>query len=165
MNATIAATPLAAAETKSSGFWAKAYSAFGALLMVEILAQFFFIAAAIIPVSGAAGSNDNEKALYAVWKNTFDSLLGLHVLNGTFLIPVTIILLVLLSFAARHPWKTTFQTLGLLGLMVVQFLLGIIGAGNGGGNSGIAVVGGLHGLNAILIISLAFLLTRKRWAF
>jgi len=159
----------AAAVTVTSpnraGLWPKAYSAFGALLAVEIIAQFFFIAAAVIPVSGAAGSNDNESALYAVWKNTFDTFLGLHVVNGTFLIPITILLLVGLSFAARHPWRTTWMTLALLGLLVVQFLLGVVGAGNGGPKSGIAVVGGLHGLNAILILGLAFGVAWKNWAF
>ena len=160
MNATLAVTPV-----KQPSLWAKVYSAVGALLLVEILAQFFFIAAAIIPVSGAAGSNDNFSALDSVWKNTSDSFIGLHSINGTLLIPVTILLLVLLSFAARHPWKTTWMTVALLGLLVIQFFLGIIGAGNGGPNSGVALVGGLHGLNATLILGLSFWVTWKRWAF
>ena len=160
MNATLAVTPV-----KRTSFWAKVYSGVGALLLVEILAQFFFIAAAIIPVSGAAGSNDNFPALDRVWKNTSDSFIGLHSINGTLLVPITILLLLLLSFAARHSWKTTWLTLALLGLLIIQFFFGIIGAGNGGPNSGIALVGGLHGLNATLILGLAFWVTWKRWAF
>src|SRR4030088_3233679 len=76
-----------------SGFFAKAYSALGVLLLVELCAQFYFIAAAPLPL---AFPPDN--ASY----NTFSAL---HGLNGTLLVPSTILILILFSFAARHPWK------------------------------------------------------------
>jgi len=50
----------------------------------------------------------------------------------------------------------------LLGLMVVQFLLGVVGSGGG---TGLAVIGGLHGLTALVIVGLAGSLVFRNWAF
>ena len=140
---------------RPSGFFAKAYSAFGVLLLLELFAQFYFIAAAVIPIAApltVAFPPDN--ASY----NTFS---GLHGLNGTLLIPATILILILLSFTARHPWKTTLFTALLLLLLILQFALALIGFQH----SELAPIVGLHGLNALLIVGLALRLTWQRWAF
>ena len=138
-----------------SGFFAKAYSALGVLLLVELCAQFYFIAAAVIPIAAPltlAFPPDN--ASY----NTFSAL---HGLNGTLLIPSTILILILFSFAARHPWKTTLFTALLLVLLILQFALALVGFQH----SDLAPIVGLHGLNALVIVGVALRLTWQRWAF
>ena len=138
-----------------SGFFAKAYSALGVLLLVELCAQFYFIAAAVIPIAAPltlAFPPDN--ASY----NTFSAL---HGLNGTLLIPSTILILILFSFAARHPWKTTLFTALLLVLLILQFALALVGFQH----SDLAPIVGLHGLNALVIVGVAIRLTWQRWAF
>jgi Family of unknown function (DUF6220) len=154
----------ALATPRRTGFFAKAHSAFGVLLLLELFAQFFFIAAAILPVAGAAGDanstpTNNATAIHSAWINNYVSFSGLHGLNGSLLIPVTILVLILLCFAARHPWKTTGLTALLFLLVVLQVVLAMIGF------SGAALVGGLHGLNALLLVGLGVSLTWQRWAF
>ena len=140
---------------RPSGFLAKAYSAFGLLLLLELFAQFYFIAAAVIPIAAPLTlALPPDKASY-------DTFSALHGLNGIFLIPATILVLILLSFAARHPWKTTLVTALLLLLLVLQFTLALVGFQH----SELAPVAGLHGLNALLIVGLALRLTWQRWAF
>jgi hypothetical protein len=152
------------ATPRRTGFFPKAYSAFGVLLLVELFAQFFFIAAAILPVAGAAGDStsnptNNPTAIHTAWINNYVSYSGLHGINGTFLIPLTILVLILLAFAARHPWKATGLTALLFLLVVLQFILANIGF------SGAALVGGLHGLNALVLVGLALWLVWRLWAY
>lgn len=154
----------AVAAPRRTGFFAKAYSAFGVLLLLELFAQFYFIAAAILPVAGAAGDansnpTNNATAIHTAWINTYVSFSGLHGINGTFVIPLTILVLILLAFAARHPWKTTGLSALLFLLVVFQLVLANIGF------SGAALVGGLHGLNALLLVGLALWLVWRRWAY
>ncbi len=143
---------------RPSGLFHKAYSVLGVLLLVELFAQFYFIAAGVIPVAGAAGSNDNASAIVSAWKGTYNTFSALHGINGTFVIPATVLVLILLCFAARYPWKTTLFTALLLVLLILQFALALIGF------SGLALVGGLHGLNALVLVGLAFWVTRHSWA-
>jgi hypothetical protein len=145
---------ISSALTAPSGFFAKAYSAFGVLLLLELCAQFYFIAAAVIPIAAPLTlAFPSDQTSY----NTFSVL---HGLNGTFLIPFTIFVLVLIAFAARHPWKTTLLTALLLLLVVLQFLLTL-----GFQHPEFAPIAGLHGLNALLIVGLTLRLTWQRWAF
>jgi hypothetical protein len=153
---TISSAPIL---SRPYGFFAKAYSTLGVLLLLELFAQFYFIAAGVIPVAGAAGDNNNASGIIRAWKGTYDTFSALHGINGTFVIPATVLVLILLSFAARYPWKTTLFTVLLLLLLVLQFALALIGF------SGLALVGGLHGLNALLLVGLALRLTLQRWAF
>ena len=64
-----------------------------------------------------------------------------------------------LSFGAYYPWRTTVLTALLMGLMVVQFALAVIGF------LGVPAVGGLHGINALVMVGLGGWLTWKNWAF
>ena len=143
---------------RPAGFFAKAYSAIGVLVLLELFAQFYFIAAAVIPIAApltvAITPDTPGQSNYA----TFSAL---HGINGTFLIPTTILVLILLSFAARHPWKTTGLTTLILLLLVLQFALALIGFQH----SDLAPVAGLHGLNALVVVGLALRLTWQRWAF
>ena len=129
---------------RPSGFLVKAYSAFGVLLL--LFAQFYFIPAAVIPIAAPLTIDitpDN------VWKSTYDTFSALHGINSILLIPTTILVLIMFSFAARHPWKTIGLTALLLLLLVLQFALALIGFQH----SDLAPIAGLHGLNAILLVA------------
>jgi hypothetical protein len=136
----------------------KLYSVLGVILLVELGLQFFLIAGAALSVWGA---NDNASSVYAAFK-TGDKLASIHALDGTFVIPFTILLLIAAAFMARLPGRQKGRTAGLFGLMIIQFILGVIGSGGG---LGLAIIGGLHGLNALAIVGLAITLVRQTWAF
>jgi hypothetical protein len=136
----------------------KAYSIVGVVLLVELALQFYLIAAAALALWGA---KDNANAVYSAFK-IGDRFASLHVLVGTLVIPLTILILIALSFGARMPARTKGETAGLVGLMVLQFLLGVVGSGGG---AGLAVIGGLHGLNALFIVGLSGSLVFRNWAF
>src|SRR5260370_14445564 len=136
----------------------KAYTIVGVVLLVELALQFYLIAAAALAVWGA---KNNAKDVYAAFK-VGDQFAGLHAVVGTLVIPLTIIALIALSFGARLPARTKGQTAGLLGLMVVQFLLVIAGSGGG---TGLAIIGGLHGINALAIVCLSRSLVARNSAF
>ncbi len=135
-------------------FFRRAYSVVGALLLLEYLGQFYLIAMAIFTLGAAHGSK-NPHTIYTAFKNA-DTFAGIHFFEGMVVIPITTLVLIGLSFAARHPRKTTWQTAGLLGLLVIQALLVEIH---------IPVVSALHALNAILLVSLGSWLLWRNWAF
>ncbi len=148
-------------SSRPSGFFAKAHSAFGVLLLLELCAQFYFIAAAVIPIAAPLTIAVTPDPSINTWKSTYDTFSALHGVNGTLLISATILVLILLSFAARYPRKTTLLTALLFFLVVLQFALALIGFQH----SELAPIVGLHGLNALLLVSLALRLTWQRWAF
>jgi hypothetical protein len=129
----------------------KAYSVFGALLMLQFLLQLYFIAGALFTIVSA---NDNQKDVYAAFKNA-DNFAGLHAINGD-LVGLTILIMVGLSFGSRYPWRTTILTGVLFLLYVIQFVLAHTGA---------PVLAGLHGVNALIMIGLGGYLTGRNWAF
>ena len=130
----------------------KAYSFFGALLMVQFFLQLYFIAAAALNIFSA---NDNAKDVYAAFKDA-DTFASLHRLNGD-LAGLTILILVGLSFGSRYPWRTTLLTGLLFVLLVLQFVLAALGS--------TPVLAGLHGVNALVMVGLAGYLTGRNWAF
>jgi hypothetical protein len=97
-------------------FSRKAYSVVSVLLLCEILAQFYFIASLAFP---AWLAEENEKSVAAAAEGA-GLFAGLHGLNGTLVIPITMLVLVGLSFAARYSWRTTGLTAVLLGLMATS---------------------------------------------
>jgi len=129
----------------------KAYSVFGAVMMLQFLLQLYFIAAAIFTIVNA---NDNAKDVYSAFKNA-DTFAGLHALNGD-LIALTILIMVGCSFGSRYPWRTTILTGVLFVLIVIQSVLA---------HTGIPIVSGLHGVNALILIGLGGYLTGRNWAF
>ena len=130
----------------------KAYSVAGALLMLMFALQLYFIAGAALNIFQA---NDNAKDVYSAFHNA-DTFASLHRLNG-YVAGLTILVLVALSFAARYPWRTTLLT----GLLFVLFFLQVVFAALGS----TPVLGGLHGLNALILIGLGGYLTGRNWAF
>jgi len=129
----------------------KAYSVVGAILMLQFLAQLYFIAAALFTIVNA---NDNAKDVYTAFKSA-DNFAGLHAINGD-IIGLTILVMIGLSFGSRYPWRTTILTGVLFVLLVIQVLLA---------HTGIPALSGLHGLNALVMIGLGGFLTGRNWAF
>jgi len=135
----------------------RAYSILGIILLVELALQFYLIAAGALSVWAA---QDNANSVYAAFKNG-DKFASLHGFIGTLVIPITILAMIGLAFAAGLSRRDKGQTAGLFGLVVVQFLLGVIGSS---GSVAAAVIGGLHGLNALLIVGAAGSLLFRTWA-
>lgn len=131
--------------------WGKAYSVVCALLMLQFFAQLYLIAAAFFTITNA---KDSAESVYSAFKHA-DNFAGLHVING-YLIGLTILVLVALSFASRYPWRTTILTGVLFVLLFIQSILA---------NIGIPLVSGLHGLNALILVGLGGYLTGRNWAF
>ena len=129
----------------------KAYSVAGAVLMLQFLLQLYFIAAAALTIYGA---DDNSKSVYSAFK-TADPYAGLHALNGS-LILLTALIMVGFSFGSRYPWRTTILTFVLALQVVVQSVLA---------HTGVPVLAGLHGVNALIMIGLGGYLTGRHWAF
>jgi Family of unknown function (DUF6220) len=129
----------------------KAYSVFGALLMLQFFLQLYFIAGAIFTIVNA---NDNAKDVYAAFKNA-DGFAGLHALNG-YLVGINILILLGLAFGSRFPRRTIIVTGVLFVLLLVQIVLARVG---------VPALAGLHGINAIVMIALGGLLTGRNWAF
>jgi hypothetical protein len=129
----------------------KAYSVACVVLMIQFIAQLYFIAAAIFTIFQA---NDNAKDIYAAFRNA-DTFAGLHRANGD-LMGLTILVMIGCSFGARYAWQTTILTVALFLLLIVQSVLAY---------TGIPVLSGLHGVNALIMIGLGGYLTGRHWAF
>ena len=131
----------------------KAYSVVCVVLMLQYFLQLYLIAAAIFTITHA---NDNEKDIYAAFKRADNSFLGAHRGNGDLAFFMILILLGL-SFAARHPRRTTGLTAVLFTLMLIQSSIP---------NPPVpAIVSALHGVNALFLIGLTGYLTVINWAF
>ena len=128
----------------------KAYSVFGAVLMLQFLLQLYFIAGAIFTIVNA---DDNAKNVYVAFKNA-DSFAGLHAANG-YLVGINILILLGLSFGARYPQRTKIMTGVLFALFVLQVLLARFPV----------ALAALHGINALVLIGLGGYLTASNWAF
>lgn len=135
----------------------KAYSVAGVLLLFELLAQFYLAAGGIFTIVAKMDSTSANEIKSAVHDS--ELYLQLHGINGSLVIPVTILVMIGLSFWARYPWRTTGFTALLFGLLVVQFLLA------GFGHGGVAVVAGLHGVNALILVGTAIFVVVRHWAF
>jgi hypothetical protein len=133
-------------------FSRKAYSVVSVLLLCEILAQFYFMASFAFSVWLA---DDNEKSIAKAAADA-DVFGLLHVLNGSLVIPLTMLVLIGLSFASRYSWRTTGLTAVLFGLMVIQDSLAFVDK---------PFVAGLHAVNGVVILGYAAWTARRNWAF
>lgn len=129
----------------------KAYSVFGAILMLQFFLQLYFIASAIFTIVAA---NDNQKDVYAAFRNA-DTFAGLHAIGG-YLVGLNLLIMIGLSFGSRYPWRTTIMTAVLFVLLLVQSVLA---------HTGIPALSGLHGINALIMVGLGGYLTGRNWAF
>jgi hypothetical protein len=136
----------------------KMYSVVGALLLLEFLAQFYTIASSgFTSVANKIANAGNPSAASAV--DEIDVFGAAHAVNGVFVVPITILALIILSFAARYPRKTTVMAAILFLLWAVQFALAFVGF------LGVVALAGLHGINALVMVGLGIYLVRSNWAF
>ena len=136
----------------------KIYSVVGALLLLEFLAQFYTIASSgFTLVAKEIANSGNSSATSAV--DEIDVFGAAHAVNGVFVVPITILALIILSFGARYPRRTTVMAALLFLLWVVQFALAFVGF------LGVAALAGLHGINAVVMVGLGIYLVRSNWAF
>ena len=134
----------------------KAYSVAGVVLLGELFLQFYFAAGGMFTIASKA---DESATVVKEAVHNSEAFFGLHAANGTILIPLTILVMIALSFWARYPWRTTGFTALLFVLLILQFLLA------GFGHAGIAVVAGLHGLNALVLVGTTLYVVVRNWAF
>ncbi len=90
-------------------------------------------------------------------KRYSDNNFGPHGVLGTVLV---VLALVIAALALIGHWSQTATRLSgaLLGLMILQFVLGVAGAGS----AAVApILGGLHAVNALLIVAVVYLLVRS----
>lgn len=124
------------------------------LLLLEFLAQLFFIGVAVFTVN--EGQPDSETSIYAAFQNS-EIWFILHGVTGLLVVSVTILTLIALSFAARYSWGTT----GLSALLFLQLVIQTLIA-----HPPVPLlVSGLHPVNGFLMIGLAGWLTFRNWAF
>lgn len=133
-------------------FSRKAYSVVSVLLVCEILAQFYFMASFAFSVWLA---DDNEKSVAKAAADA-DVFGLLHFLNGQLVIPLTMLILIGLSFGSRYSWRTTGLTAVLFGLMAIQDTLAFIDK---------PFVAGLHAVNGVVLLGYAAWTARRNWAF
>ena len=129
----------------------KAYSVFGALLMLQFFLQLYFIAGAIFTIFSA---NDNANDVYASFKNA-DGFAGLHAING-YLTGINILILLGLAFGSRFPRRTIILTAVLFVLLVLQIVLA---------RMPVPPLAALHGINALILVGLGGYLVGSTWAF
>src|SRR6202165_420530 len=138
----------------------KIHSVVGAMLLLEFLAQFYTIASSGFTVAANQIANAVNPGVAGAAAPEIDLFGEAHAVNGVFIVPITIVALIALSFGARYPRRTTVMTALLFLLWVVQFALGFVGF------LGVAApLAGLHGLNALVMVGLGIYLGKSNWAF
>jgi Family of unknown function (DUF6220) len=93
--------------------------------------------------------NTFDKAAFESDDTTFDGIVGfmVHGINGMMLIPLVALLLLIVSFFAKVPGGVGRAAM-VLGLVILQVALGLFG-------HEIPALGGLHGLNALILFGAA----------
>jgi hypothetical protein len=132
----------------------KVYRVLAFLVAIEVALQAMFI------VYGDAGLGLWVDDGGVVDKATFENAIEggeapfpefqaflLHGMNGMMVIPLLALLLVISSFFAKVPRGIAFA-FGVLALVVLQVTLGLFG-------HSVAVLGALHGINALALFSVA----------
>jgi hypothetical protein len=126
----------------------KVYVGLSALLLLAVLAQFYFA------------------AVGAFTKPQRDSSFALHDMTGMMIIPLVSLLATIAAALARAPGKVVGLTILPLGLVVVQVLIVTLGRvfsdGNGDNTTpvGLAILG-LHALNGLAIMAVAGVVLRR----
>ncbi|WP_248964047.1 DUF6220 domain-containing protein [Sphaerisporangium perillae] len=125
----------------------KIYVALAGVLMLAVLAQFYFAA-----VGAFAKPQD-------------DSSYALHGMTGMMIIPVLSLLATLAAAASRAPGRQIALTLLPLGLVIVQVLIIVLGRAlnDATGNTtpvGLAILG-LHAINGMAVIGAAGMVLRQ----
>jgi len=129
----------------------KAYFVITVLLLISVVAQFYFAA---LGVFGPQGEDDN--------------LFLFHRINGSAVLPTLSLLAVIFAALSRAGARTVWLSALPILLIAVQYLLFILGGIIGGGSEteptvGSAVILGLHALNGLAIMgTILTLMARAR---
>jgi hypothetical protein len=99
-----------------------------------------------------------DKSVMESESSPFPEVVGLmiHGINGMMVIPLLALALLIVSFFTRIPGAARWAGLVLL-LVVLQITLGLVG-------HGIPAVGALHGMNALVLFSVAVVAARRERA-
>ncbi len=128
-----------------------AYRVLAYLIALEVAIQ---AAAMVYAIAGLGIWVENEngvldKAAFESEESLFPEMVGfmIHGMNGMMLIPLLALIFLIVSFFAKIPGGVKWAALTLLAV-VVQVALGLFG-------HEAAILGMLHGINALILFSLA----------
>lgn len=134
-----------------------AYRVLAYLIALEVVIQ---AAAMVYAVAGLGIWVDRDggvldKAAFESEETLFPEIVGfmIHGMNGMMIIPLIALVFLIVSFFAKVPGGVKWAALVLLAV-VIQVALGMFGHEN-------AIFGLLHGVNALILFSLAFLAGRR----
>ena len=133
-----------------------AYHVLAYLIALEVVIQAAVISFAVFGLSKwITGGGVLDKATLESHSAEFIGVIGfaIHGFNGQNVVPILGILLLLVSFFAKVPRGIMWAGLVLL-LVLAQVFLGIFG-------HGIPELGVLHGLNALVLFSVAVIAARR----
>lgn len=128
------------------------YRVLAMLVAALVVVQAFAIAYAVAGLGKWVNDgNTFDKAAFESDDTTFDGIVGfmIHGLNGMMVIPLVALLLFIVSFFAKVPRGVMWAGLVLL-FTALQVALGIFG-------HEVPLLGGLHGLNALVLFGLAIM--------
>ena len=137
----------------------KMYSVVGILMPLEFLAQFYTIASSGFATVANEIPSAGNASVTSTTVQGVELFAAAHAVIGVFIVPLTILALVALSFGARLSRRTRVLTALLFLLWVLQFALAFIGF------VGAAPIAGLHGINALALVGLGIYLVKSNWAF
>jgi hypothetical protein len=132
------------------------YKVFAYLVAAEVVVQAMAMVYAIAGLGKwVEGGGVFDKSLMESDETPFPELAGfmVHGINGMMVIPALALILLILSFFTKIPGAVKWAGLVLL-LVLVQATLGLVG-------HEIPAVGGLHGLNALLLFGSAVYAGRR----
>ena len=142
----------AAVNIPTASLGARIYSGLSVLVALLLVVQIFVAAAGLFTM--AHQLDNNQSYTVSDWNNS--SYWGIHFINAL-AIAVVILLMLGAAFLARLSVQAKRQTGVLVGLLVLQAILGFI--------PWPAPVSALHVLNAFAMLGLAGYLMRLNWAF
>ena len=136
----------------SSGLPARVYSVLSVLLVLLVVVQIFVAGGGLFTMAHQLDNNQNYTVTQ--WNNS--AYWGIHFFNALAIAVVTLLLLGT-SFLARMSTRVKRFTGILIGLVVLQGILGFI--------PWPAPIAALHVLNAMAILAIAGFVARLTWAF
>lgn len=136
----------------SSGIWPRVYSVLSVLLVLLVIFQILVAGGGLFTM--AHQLDNNQSYTVDQWNNS--AYWGLHFFNA---LAITLVILLMLVFAFVGRLSTQVKRFSgvLLGLLVLQGILGFI--------PWPAPIAALHVLNAFAILAVAGFVLRSNWAF
>lgn len=132
------------------------YKVLAYAVAVEVAIQASFMVLAIAGLGSYIDKGGTfDKAAMENDQGLFPEAVGfmLHGINGSIVIPVLALALLIVSFFARIP-RGAWWAAGVFVLVMLQGTLGFAG-------HSVPAIGALHGLNALLLFTVAFLAARR----